>query len=61
MLEILDKITSGGAEEKDLDDLHELADNIRQTSLCALGQTAPNPVLSTMDHFMDEYLSLIHI
>jgi len=55
MLEILDKITSGGAEEKDLDDLHELADNIRQTSLCALGQTAPNPVLSTMEHFMDEY------
>ncbi|MFY9131164.1 MAG: NADH-quinone oxidoreductase subunit NuoF [Saccharofermentanales bacterium] len=55
MLEILDKITSGGAEEKDLDDLYELADNIRQTSLCALGQTAPNPVLSTMEHFIDEY------
>ncbi len=55
MLEILDKITSGGAKEQDLDDLYELADNIRLTSLCALGQTAPNPVLSTMEHFMDEY------
>jgi len=36
-------------------DLQDLAENIRLTSLCALGQTAPNPVLSTMAHFMDEY------
>ncbi len=55
MLETLDKITSGGAKEKDLDDLYELAENIKLTSLCALGQTAPNPVLSTMEHFMNEY------
>ena len=55
MLEILDKITSGAAVEKDLDDLQDLAHNIHLTSLCALGQTAPNPVLSTMEHFMNEY------
>ncbi|MGI6157914.1 MAG: NADH-quinone oxidoreductase subunit NuoF [Saccharofermentanales bacterium] len=55
MLEILDKITTGGATLKDLDDLQELAKNIQLTSLCALGQTSPNPVLSTMEHFMDEY------
>jgi NADH-quinone oxidoreductase subunit F/NADP-reducing hydrogenase subunit HndC len=55
MLEILDKITSGAAIEQDLYDLRELAENISLTSLCALGQTAPNPVLSTMEHFMDEY------
>ena len=55
MLEVLDKITSGAAVEKDLDDLLDLAHNISLTSLCALGQTAPNPVLSTMEHFIDEY------
>ncbi|HZK29562.1 MAG TPA: NADH-quinone oxidoreductase subunit NuoF [Clostridia bacterium] len=57
MLEILDKIVKGAAHRKDLTDLKELADNIRLTSLCALGQTAPNPVLSTLEHFMDEYLA----
>ncbi|NMA17151.1 MAG: NADH-quinone oxidoreductase subunit NuoF [Clostridiaceae bacterium] len=55
MLEILDKIVSGKAKESDLIALEELAENIQLTSLCALGQTAPNPVLSTMHHFMDEY------
>jgi NADH:ubiquinone oxidoreductase subunit F (NADH-binding)/(2Fe-2S) ferredoxin/NAD-dependent dihydropyrimidine dehydrogenase PreA subunit len=55
MLEVLDKITQGKADMEDLDNLNELANNIRLTSLCALGQTAPNPVLSTMKHFKDEY------
>jgi NADH-quinone oxidoreductase subunit F/NADP-reducing hydrogenase subunit HndC len=55
MLEILNKITAGKGEPSDLLDLQDLAENIRLTSLCALGQTAPNPVLSTMAHFMDEY------
>ncbi|GAB1476390.1 NADH-quinone oxidoreductase subunit NuoF [Bacillota bacterium] len=57
MLEILDKITEGKGTMEDLSTLEDLADNIRNTSLCALGQTAPNPVLSTMKHFKDEYLA----
>ncbi len=56
MLEILNKITDGKATMKDLDDLRELALMIKDTSLCALGQSAPNPVLSTLDKFYDEYL-----
>lgn len=55
MLEILDKITGGTGTMEDLDTLQDLALTIRETSLCALGQTAPNPVLSTMNFFMDEY------
>lgn len=55
MLEILDKITAGKGTLEDLTILEELADNIKNTSLCALGQTAPNPVLSTIKHFRDEY------
>lgn len=55
MLEILDKITQGKGTMEDLINLEELAENIKNTSLCALGQTAPNPVLSTMKHFRDEY------
>lgn len=55
MLEILDKITEGKATMDDLTTLDELTENIRLTSLCALGQTAPNPVLSTLKHFRDEY------
>jgi len=55
MLEILDKISHGEAVPADLDKLSDLAENIRLTSLCALGQTAPNPVLSTLKHFRDEY------
>jgi NADH-quinone oxidoreductase subunit F/NADP-reducing hydrogenase subunit HndC len=57
MLETLDRITNGEGTMKDLDNLEDLAENIRLTSLCALGQTAPNPVLSTMKHFRDEYLA----
>ena len=55
MLEILDKITQGNGTLEDLTILEELAENISNTSLCALGQTAPNPVLSTIKHFRDEY------
>lgn len=55
MLELLDKITEGKATMEDLDKLEKLAENIKSTSLCGLGQTAPNPVLSTMKYFRDEY------
>jgi NAD-dependent dihydropyrimidine dehydrogenase PreA subunit len=55
MLEILNKITSGSGEPEDIDTLYELAETIRDSSLCALGQTAPNPVLSTIKHFRSEY------
>jgi NADH:ubiquinone oxidoreductase subunit F (NADH-binding)/(2Fe-2S) ferredoxin/Pyruvate/2-oxoacid:ferredoxin oxidoreductase delta subunit len=57
MLEILDKITQGNGTMEDLAVLEDLAENIQNTSLCALGQTAPNPVLSTMKLFKDEYLA----
>ncbi len=57
MLEMLDKISEGKATEKDLGRLRELASIIKDTSLCGLGQTAPNPVLSTLDNFYDEYLA----
>lgn len=53
--EILDKITMGKGTEEDLSNLRNLANVIKDTSLCGLGQTAPNPVLSTLDNFMDEY------
>ena len=59
MLEILTKITEGKATLKDLEKLEELAENIKTNSLCALGQTAPNPVLSTLKHFRDEYIAHI--
>jgi len=59
MLEILEKITEGKAEESDLDLLEELADRIKRTSLCGLGQTAPNPVLTTLQYFREEYLAHI--
>lgn len=55
MLEILEKITSGKGEPEDLNKLEKLAKNIKSSSLCGLGQTAPNPVLSTLKHFRDEY------
>ena len=57
MLEMLDKITEGKAELEDLEKLEELALYIKENSLCGLGQTAPNPVLSTMKFFKDEYLA----
>ena len=57
MLEILTRITDGKGTLKDLDELEELAQNIKSNSLCGLGQTAPNPVLSTLAHFKDEYIA----
>ena len=57
--EILDKITQGKGEEKDLVLLEELARTIKSTSLCGLGQSSPNPVLSTLNKFKDEYLAHI--
>ena len=59
MLEILEKITSGKGEMEDLDKLEELANYIKAGSLCGLGQTAPNPVLSTLHNFRDEYIAHI--
>jgi NADP-reducing hydrogenase subunit HndC len=55
MLEILERITSGEGEVGDLDRLESLAHTIKTASLCGLGQTAPNPVLSTLRYFRDEY------
>lgn len=55
MLEILDRIVEGKGEEGDIERLEALAKNIKETSLCGLGQTAPNPVLSTLRYFRDEY------
>jgi NADH-quinone oxidoreductase subunit F len=59
LYEILDKITKGKATEKDLFNLKELAQIVKDTSLCGLGQTSPNPILSTLKYFEDEYLSHI--
>jgi NADH:ubiquinone oxidoreductase subunit F (NADH-binding)/NAD-dependent dihydropyrimidine dehydrogenase PreA subunit/(2Fe-2S) ferredoxin len=55
LLEILDRITSGKGREGDIELLEDLAVDIKATSLCGLGQTAPNPVLSTIKYFRDEY------
>jgi len=57
MLEILDKIIAGKGELEDIDRLEELAQYIKSGSLCGLGQTAPNPVLSTLQYFRDEYIA----
>jgi NAD-dependent dihydropyrimidine dehydrogenase PreA subunit len=55
MYEILDRLTKMQGKPEDLDRLRILAENIKNTSLCGLGQTAPNPVLSTMKYFKEEY------
>jgi len=55
MLEILDRITLGQGKEGDIQTLEELAVQIKEASLCGLGQTAPNPVLTTIKYFRDEY------
>ena len=55
MLEILEKITEGKAVMEDLDTLYDLALQVKEGSLCGLGQTAPNPVLTTLRYFRDEY------
>jgi len=57
MLEILDKITSGKGEMEDIDKLEMLAKNIISSALCGLGQSAPQPVLSTLRYFRDEYVA----
>ena len=57
MLEILDKITKGEGTLEDIDELEELAHTIKDSALCGLGQTAPNPVLSTLANFRDEYIA----
>lgn len=57
MYEMLDKITKGQATLEDIDKLEELCYYIKQNSLCGLGQTAPNPVLSTLRYFRDEYIA----
>ena len=55
MLEILERITLGKGKENDIDLLEDLAEKIKNSSLCGLGQTAPNPVLTTIKYFRDEY------
>ena len=60
MLEILQRIVDGKGEDGDIERLEELAQTIKSTSLCALGQTAPNPVLSTLRYFRDEYEAHIY-
>lgn len=55
--EILEKIIHGNGTEEDINRLRHLGSVIKDTSLCGLGQTAPNPVLSTLDNFMDEYIA----
>ena len=57
LLEVLEKITSGNGTLEDIDRLEELCYYLKENSLCALGQTAPNPVLSTLKYFRDEYIA----
>ena len=59
MLEMLTRITQGKGKIEDLEALSELAANVKSNSLCGLGQTAPNPILSTMKAFKDEYVAHI--
>ena len=59
MLELLSKITDGNGEEEDLEKIKEIAEHMKSSSLCALGQSAPNPILSTLAHFEDEYIAHI--
>jgi NADH-quinone oxidoreductase subunit F len=60
MLEILDRITAGDGREGDIELLQELGQKIVSSSLCGLGQSAPNPVLTTIKYFRDEYEAHIH-
>ena len=59
MLEILTRITEGNGTMKDLEELEELGETVKNNSLCALGQTAANPIMSTLAHFRDEYIAHI--
>ncbi len=60
MLSILEKISDGKAELEDISSLRRIAQGMQKASLCALGQTAPNPVLSTLKHFEEEYLQHVN-
>ncbi|MCF6159161.1 MAG: NADH-quinone oxidoreductase subunit NuoF [wastewater metagenome] len=60
MLDLLDKIVSGNGTESDLNLLWDLGNTVKETSLCGLGQSAPNPVLSTLKYFRNEYEALIN-
>ncbi len=60
MLEILERITAGEGKEEDIDTLAQLGEQIKNTTLCALGGSAPNPVLTTIRYFRDEYEAHIH-
>lgn len=60
LLELLEKICDGHGEPEDIDILEELSETIKEASLCGLGQTAPNPVLSTLRYFKDEYYAHIN-
>jgi bidirectional [NiFe] hydrogenase diaphorase subunit len=59
MLDLLEKIAAGQARQEDLDLLERIADTVKSASLCGLGQTAPNPVFSTLRYFRDEYMNHI--
>jgi NADH:ubiquinone oxidoreductase subunit F (NADH-binding) len=60
MFELLTRMTLGTATARDLELLEELCDMVSSTSLCGLGQSAPNPVLSTLRYFRDEYIEHIN-
>ncbi len=60
MLDILDKLSTGQAKMEDIDRLEELANSIKKSALCGLGKTAPNPVLSTLRYFRDEYVEHVN-
>jgi NADH:ubiquinone oxidoreductase subunit F (NADH-binding) len=60
MFKILDDITKGEGRSGDIDILVELSDAIKRSSICGLGKTAPNPVLTTLRYFRDEYEAHIH-
>ncbi len=60
LLETLNKITEGNGEPEDLENIKEIAEHMKSSSLCALGQSAPNPILSTLAHFEDEYKAHIY-
>ncbi len=59
MLEILERLVKGKGQKGDIEKLEELGNNIKKTALCGLGQSAPNPVLSTLRYFKDEYVAHI--
>lgn len=60
MLEVFEKITNGEGKEEHIAFLREMADSIKDTALCGLGNTAPNPVLTTLKYFLDEVRAHIH-